>query len=152
MEMVSKWTTRVAWGRGPLSDVVSNLLSGVVGALVGGIASLGGSVLVNKQQRNIAVCQRVYSELPKVMDSWGKIQVTSKRPGGSTYDSAVDKTFQEIGRISPLAGRRVNRRVDAIWTDYANWIIDRAEQREVREERIWKGLKELDDYLKSRLG
>jgi hypothetical protein len=57
---------------GSLSEVVSSLLSGVVGALVGGATSLGGSMLVNKQERQLTACQRIYSRPRTVMRGWDR--------------------------------------------------------------------------------
>jgi hypothetical protein len=87
-----------------MTETWSNLLSGVVGAIVGGAASLAGTMLVNKMQMATAARMRMYDELlPKL----------ERAMDGSDPVSAegADDILARLGRASAIAGRPERRAV-----------------------------------------
>ena len=105
-----------------MSETWSSLLAGVVGALVGGAASLAGTVLVNKMQMATNARMRIYDELlprlERAVDDFGKYPLSEAADDAAKH---VDETFAALRRASAIAGRQERRGVQdlsGLWFDY----------------------------------
>ncbi len=87
-----------------MSDTAVNLLSGLIGAILGGVLSLVGSIIVNRRERRAAVRYEVYlitADLVPRMDNM-------PRPIGRDHDEIV-KQLDSLQRLGAIAGHDVRR-------------------------------------------
>jgi hypothetical protein len=112
-----------------MSETSTNLLSGVVGAIVGGAASLAGTMLVNKRQMATNARIRLYDELLPNLASHIHVLLDS-----ADYETVVEANKQmpellaKVRRATAIAGpreRKVARyltmlwsEIGSIWSDY----------------------------------
>jgi hypothetical protein len=101
-----------------VSDFDSNLLSGLIGAIVGGGLSLVGSIIVNRRERKAALRYEVYllaADLVPRMDE-------APRPVGERHDEMV-KQLDSMARLGAIAGRderRLTTEVQLQWLQARN--------------------------------
>jgi hypothetical protein len=95
-----------------VSDSLSNLLSAMLGAIVGGVLTLTGSVLVNRWEAARNARLRLYEELiPRANESFYKFAYNQD---STTSEQGTDADMKAIWRASVLAGRREVRVAKAI--------------------------------------
>jgi hypothetical protein len=89
-----------------MSETWSSLLAGVVGAIVGGAASLAGTMVVNKRQMATNARMRLYDELLPNLAS--RIDVMLDGTDYETRDVAekqVPQLVEAVRRASAITGR-----------------------------------------------
>jgi hypothetical protein len=101
-----------------MSETWTSLLSGVVGAIVGGAASLAGTVLVNKRQMATNARMRLYDELlprlERAIDELGR----EFRP---VVEEQMPELLSAVRRAGAIAGRQERRavhRLALLWSEY----------------------------------
>jgi hypothetical protein len=167
--------------RSAMSETWTSLLSGVVGAIVGGAASLAGTMLVNRMQVAANARMRMYDELlPKLQQALSEYMVFT----GFTTDfkrdlkvkevnkdaaQRVDEALAALRRVSGLTGRQEQQQVaklGPIWRELqgtARYAVpsDSSEPQKVSEaaQACFRMHSDLDDvmqelstYLETKLG
>jgi hypothetical protein len=72
-----------------MSDASSNLLAALLGAIVGGLLALGGSVLVNTWELRRRARFRMYEELlPRVKEAWERLRWHGEQP--EIFEQSMD--------------------------------------------------------------
>jgi hypothetical protein len=156
-----------------MSETWTSLLSGVVGAIVGGAASLAGTVLVNRMQLATNARMRMYDELlPKFQQDVEEFIRTAPDKGfrETSQDAAqrVDEALRALMRASTAAGGRERRYVAGmvpIWTFLqtsvplaAGSLVEDYGARDTRVEvprarhHLDETVRELSAYLEAKLG
>jgi hypothetical protein len=99
-----------------MSDTWVSLLSALVGALVGGAASLAGTVLVNRMQMATAARMRMYDEmLPKLSEAIS---------GPNQLDrDAVTKILEQLLRVGAIAGRSERKSTRKLLSSFAEYQV-----------------------------
>jgi len=88
-----------------MSDTVANLLSGLVGAIVGGVLSLVGSLVVNRRERRTALRHQLSllaADLVPRMDEVPRPQLNDR------HDDMA-KQLDTMSRLGAIAGRDERR-------------------------------------------
>lgn len=103
-----------------MSDTAANLLSGLIGAIVGGALSLLGSIIVNRRERRTAIRHQLYllaAELaPRMEDA----------PLGRLSKASIDESVKNADRLSRLGAiaggdeRRLTAEAAAQWLKARN--------------------------------
>jgi hypothetical protein len=88
-----------------MSETWTSLLSGVVGAIVGGAASLAGTMVVNKRQMATNARMRLYDQLLPELDD-----AIVEHMG-----VAVPELLEAVRRASAIAGRAERRDAHNLW-------------------------------------
>jgi hypothetical protein len=103
--------------RASLGDIVSDtavsLLSGLIGAIVGGALSLVGSVVVNRRERRAAVRYEVYliaADLVPRMDEVPRPQIVDPHD--------TEKQLDTLQRLGAIAGRDERRLTFEAWQQW----------------------------------
>jgi hypothetical protein len=91
-----------------MSAVWTSLLSGVVGAIVGGAASLAGTMVVNKRQMATNARMRLYDELLPELE-----RAIDDRTGAT--EERVPEVLAAVRRASAIAGRLERRDARNLW-------------------------------------
>jgi hypothetical protein len=103
-----------------MSDTWSSLLSGVVGALVGGAASLAGTMVVNRRQMATNARMRLYDELlPKLARAIDDL----KGPSDPVAVEQAPELFAAVRRASAIAGpfeRKAAHKLMVLWAEHPN--------------------------------
>ena len=95
-----------------LSDTTTNLLSALLGAIVGGAASLAGSIVVGRWSRVSDARLRLYDELlPEATSTWEQLRYNI---GISELHDRMNGTVHALRRASVVAGQPERRAADAI--------------------------------------
>jgi hypothetical protein len=79
-----------------VSDFASNLLSGLIGAIIGGVFSLAGSIIINRRERKAALRHQLYllaTDLAPKMEA---------APYGRLSKADIDETVKQAERLSRL--------------------------------------------------
>jgi hypothetical protein len=124
-----------------MSETWTSLLAALVGAIVGGAASLAGTMLVNKQQMATNARMRLYDQLlpdlSRAIADWASAR-TPFRPIAKEYPlpavRGVIELLTAVSRASAIAGRHERRFVNdlrELWREYEADLW--AEQREDAE-------------------
>jgi hypothetical protein len=109
-----------------MSETWSSLLAGVVGAIVGGAASLAGTVLVNRMQMATNARVRMFEELlPRLERALGPYNralasVVNEKVGGSEQDESVQEALTALARTGSIAGRQErahSKKLLLLWVD-----------------------------------
>jgi hypothetical protein len=108
-----------------MSETWTSLLSGVVGAIVGGAASLAGTMLVNKQQMTTNARMRLYDELlPKITDRIDSILDDTEDPAtkfvaGEQIPGLLDAVRRACAIVGPFE-RKASHNLIVLWLEYLN--------------------------------
>ena len=104
-----------------MSEAWSNLLAALVGAIVGGAASLAGTVLVNRMQMATNARLRMYDELLPAFAR--KVDRSETATSGQVMLAAIaeaDGALDALRRASAIAGRQERKAVHKLmnlWID-----------------------------------
>jgi hypothetical protein len=91
-----------------MSETWSSLLAGIIGAIVGGAASLAGTMVVNKQQMATNARMRLYDELlPKLERTIDEHEEIA--------EERVPELLAAVRRASAIAGRLERRDAHNLW-------------------------------------
>jgi hypothetical protein len=100
-----------------MSETLISLLSAFVGAIVGGTASLAGTMVVNRRQMTVNARMRLYDELlPKLADAVDSILDENLDP--ITAYAAGEQMPELLGavrRASAIAGRSERKAAHDLW-------------------------------------
>lgn len=97
-----------------MSDAVINLISGVIGALVGGAASLAGTVMVGRMQFVRSARVRIFREiLPKISERTLPAFL-AEQESDDCFNSYV-ASVAELAREAQVAGRPEGRAMRKIF-------------------------------------
>jgi hypothetical protein len=84
-----------------MSDASSNLFAALLGAIVGGLLTLAGSVLVNRWELRRRARFRIYEELlPRVRESWERLKWHGEQP------ELFEQSLDALQRASTVLGPR----------------------------------------------
>jgi hypothetical protein len=98
-----------------LSEGTINLLSALLGAVVGGALTLTGSIVVSRWSRASEARMRMYDELiPQAMGSLYRLEVEPHAPDAGDHVGALSDTLHALRRASVVAGRPERRAADSI--------------------------------------
>jgi hypothetical protein len=98
------------------SDATISLFSALLGAIVGGAASLAGSIVVSRWSRATDARLRLYDELIPAA-----IGVLQQRPFAEVSMDQIADTLHALRRASVVAGRPERHAADAVirtWSQY----------------------------------
>ena len=88
-----------------MSDTVANLLSGLVGAIVGGVLSLVGSLVVNRRERRTALRHQLYLLAADIVPRMDEVP----RPQLNDRHDDMAKQLDTMSRLGAIAGRDERR-------------------------------------------
>jgi hypothetical protein len=92
-----------------MSETWTSLLSGIVGAIVGGAASLAGTMVVNKRQMATNARMRLYDQLlPELLRA-------TTDDGTGVAEERVPEVLAAVRRASAIAGRLERRDAHNLW-------------------------------------
>jgi hypothetical protein len=174
--MVRAWAVAVPTTALPVvgaqgGDGSGQLWAALLGAVVGGVLTLAGSIVVNRIERRTAGRLRMYDELLPRLRAMHVRYAVQQVTGGSAAPTGQDdiaEVVAQLRRASVLAGRderRIAGRIQKAATartvmlamDWESdgmggqvWRGDEARRRELNSE-IGRGIEELDAYLAKRL-
>jgi hypothetical protein len=97
-----------------MSDTWTSLLSGVVGAIVGGAASLAGTMVVNKRQMATNARMRLYDELLPELERAIDDHPLNGVPEPMATER-VPELLAAVRRASAIAGRLERRDAHNLW-------------------------------------
>ena len=135
-----------------MSETWTSLLAGVVGAIVGGAASLAGTVLVNKMQMATNARMRLYDELLPKLE-----QATDHVYQGRTALPFEDEQWSDavlaMRRAAAIAGRHERKAVHELapFFEGSPWRYH-DDDAKARSETIRTEIRALSDYLGAKLG
>jgi hypothetical protein len=96
-----------------LSDTTTSLIAALLGAIVGGVATLAGSIVVNRRERALDARLRMYDKLlPATGKAWETF--TSESEAGP-----LNESLYALRRASVIAGPAERRIVDTIFQRWA---------------------------------
>jgi hypothetical protein len=104
-----------------MSDTLTSLLAALVGAIVGGAASLIGTMIVNKQQMATNARVRLYDELlpnlalrvDGLLDDW--------EPASAVAEEQMPDLLEAVRRASAIAGpfeRKAAHNLASLWVEH----------------------------------
>jgi hypothetical protein len=103
-----------------MSEAWTSLLSGVVGALVGGAASLAGTMLVNKQQMATNARMRLHYELVPNLESAMESAIDPQVPEDQVAEEVMPELLARVRRASSIAGpfeRKAAHNLELLWSE-----------------------------------
>jgi hypothetical protein len=132
-----------------MSETWTSLLAGVVGALVGGAASLAGTMLVNKQQMATNARMRLYDELlPNLARAIESISDDDLDPASAQVArEQMPDPLEAVRRASAIAGRDERRSANMLWTLWLAHLDAGDGLGEMRAE-----IQKFSDHLGAKLG
>jgi hypothetical protein len=90
-------------------------MAAFVGAIVGGLASLGGTMLVNKQQMATNARMRLYDELlPELADAVEAV-LEPLVPEDQVAEEVLPQLLEKVRRASAIASRHERRFANNLW-------------------------------------
>jgi hypothetical protein len=98
-----------------MSETWTSLLSGVVGAIVGGAASLAGTMLVNKRQMATNARMRLYDELLPELETAVDGLINPQLPGDGLAEERILGLLEKVRRVGIIAGRMEQRNSHNLW-------------------------------------
>jgi hypothetical protein len=105
-----------------MSETWTSLLAALVGAIVGGAASLAGTMLVNKQQFATNARMRMYDDLlPRLQGAIADFEESPFSEAAGDAAKSVADTLAALRRASAMAGGKERSGVSAVeyqWRDY----------------------------------
>jgi hypothetical protein len=137
-----------------MSETWSSLLAGVVGAVVGGVASLAGSMFVNKWQMATHARMRLYDELLPNLASAMDSAIDPQVPEDQMAEEYVPELLEKVRRASAIAGpveRKAAHNLTVLWNRYQDtpWRLGPAM---TFSSDIQREIEGLSDHLAAKLG
>jgi hypothetical protein len=117
-------------GQRPLGETWTSLLSGVVGAIVGGAASLAGTMVINKRQMATNARMRLYDQLLPELE---------RAIDDGTGRERVPEVLAAVRRASAIAGRLERRDAHNLWQLWGEHQAELEVETEA-ERRAWETL------------
>jgi hypothetical protein len=106
-----------------MSETWTSLLAALVGAIVGGAASLAGTMVANKRQMATNARMRLYDELlPKLADAVDAV-IDPQVPEDQMAEEAMPELLAVVRRVGAIAGRQERRAVHnlvLLWSEYGS--------------------------------
>jgi hypothetical protein len=106
-----------------LSETWTSLLAALVGAIVGGAASLAGTMFVNKRQMATHARMRLYDELLPNLASAMYSAIDPQVPEDQVAEEFVPELLEKVQRASAIAGpfeRKAAHNLWVLWTEHLN--------------------------------
>lgn len=104
-----------------MSETWTTLLAALVGAIVGGAASLAGTMVANKRQMAANARMRLYDELlPKLADAMDAV-IYPQVPEDQAAEEAMPELLERVRRACAIAGpqeRKAAHRLWDLWTEH----------------------------------
>jgi hypothetical protein len=98
-----------------MSETWTSLVSGVVGAIVGGAASLAGTMYVNKRQMATNARMRLYDELLPELETAVDSLINPQLPGDELAEERIPELLEKVRRVGAIAGRMEQRNSHNLW-------------------------------------
>jgi hypothetical protein len=123
-----------------MSETWTSLLAALVGAIVGGLASLGGTMLVNKQQMATNARMRLYDELlPELADAVDGV-IEPLVPEDQVAGEVLPERLEKVRRASAIASRHERRFANNLWQLWGEHQAGRQAEIEAWTPRIPKSV------------
>jgi hypothetical protein len=104
-----------------MSETWTSLLTALVGAIVGGAASLAGTMVANKRQMATNARMRLYDELlPKLADAVDSV-IDPQVPEDQVAEMAMPELLERVRRASAITGRferNAAHKLMVLWREY----------------------------------
>jgi hypothetical protein len=132
-----------------MSDAFTNLLAALLGAIVGGLLTLAGSVLVNRWELRRTARFRIYEELlPKItQETWPSLKLHGEQP--ELFHQSMDALQRASTILGPNEWRAASiAQLDAM--KYLERFFSKPESEDEKQERareLEAIAKEIDDNL-----
>jgi hypothetical protein len=106
-----------------MSETWTSLLAALVGAIVGGAASLAGTMVVNKQQMATNARMQLYYELLPHLASAMDSAIDPQVPEDQVAEEVMPEILAKVRRTSVIAGpfeRKAVHNLEFLWTEHQN--------------------------------
>jgi hypothetical protein len=103
-----------------VSDFASNLLSGLIGAIIGGVLSLVGSIIVNRRERKIALWHQLYLLAAGLAPNLDDTRVFRMSKVGIEDMVKQADTLERLGAIAGRDERRLSAQAADQWLKARN--------------------------------
>jgi hypothetical protein len=141
-----------------MSETWTSLLSGVVGAIVGGAASLAGTMLVNRMQMANNARMRMYDqllpELDGVVADLNRMHLATGWDWVSDYRAKASETVRALERASSIAGREERAAAHKLASRWAEaeqpitvWVESRSKLARAANEEVEEALSPLGEEM-----
>lgn len=138
-----------------MSETWISLLAALVGAIVGGAASLAATMVVNKQQMATNAQMRLYDELLPKLETAVDTIINPQLPGDELAEEQVPELLEKVRRASAIAGpfeRKAAHNLWSLWVEQASQKKTPTPYTSPPVYRLRDELRALSNHLAAKLG